>query len=159
MHKQKTSTEISGGFLIPKVGIELIYCICMIHINYKLDKSDNHGIGLFTNEDLESGQLVYTASPLLDLNITQAEFDSLDAAEQNEIRWWGFFDEPTQKWHVDFDVSKFINHSADATLTQDTSHSAAYLVTTRKVKKGEELTQNYLEFESMEDLKRRDIAV
>ena len=131
----------------------------MMHINYKLDKSDHHGIGLFTNEDLESGQLVYTASPLLDLNITQEEFDSLSAAEQKEVQWWGFFDEPTQKWHVDFDVSKFINHSTEATLTQDESHSDAYLVTTRKIEKGEELTQNYLEFESVEDLKRRGIAI
>ncbi len=43
-------------------------------------------------------QLVYTASPLLDLNITQKEFDSLTESEQNEILWWGFFDEPSQKW-------------------------------------------------------------
>jgi SET domain-containing protein len=131
----------------------------MIHIKYKLDKSEKHGIGFFADEDLRVGQVVYTASPLLDLNITQEEFDSLTISEQNEIRWWGFLDEPTQKWHVDFDVSKFINHSDEATLTQEKSHSNAYLVSTREIQKGEELTQNYLEFESEADLKKRGIAV
>jgi len=43
-------------------------------------------------------------------------------------------------------------------LTQDPRHSEAYLVTTRPVKAGEELTQNYLEFETKEDLKRRGIS-
>jgi uncharacterized protein len=129
----------------------------MIHIKYKLEKSDKHGIGLFADEDLKEGQLIYTASPLLDVNLTQEQFDSLTDREKEEFHWWGFFDEPSQRWHVDFDVSKFINHSKEGTVTQDKNHGEAYLVTTRDVKKGEELTQNYLEFESEADLKRRGI--
>jgi SET domain-containing protein len=130
----------------------------MIHISYKLKASELHGVGLFANEDVKSGQLIYTASPLLDLNITQKQFDSLDKKEQDEILWWGFFDQPSQMWHVDFDVSKFINHSYDATVTQDEQHDEAYLVAARDITVGEELTQNYLEFESEEDLRRRGIA-
>lgn len=129
----------------------------MIHIKYALKTSDLHGIGLFTDEPLKKGQLVYTASPDLDLNITQEQFDSLDQKEKDEILWWGFFDEPSQKWHVDFDVSKFINHAKDATVTQDDSHDDAYLVAARDIAVGEEITQNYLEFESPEDLQRRGI--
>jgi SET domain-containing protein len=129
----------------------------MIHIKYRLDRSDKHGIGLFADEDLKSGQLIYTASPILDVNITQEQFDSLSDREKEEFQWWGFFDEPSQRWHVDFDVSKFINHSLEGTVTQDKNHNGAHLITTRDVNKGEELTQNYLEFESEEDLKRRGI--
>lgn len=130
-----------------------------MHIKYKLKASDLHGIGLFTDQPIQQGKVVYTASPLLDLNITQAQFDSLDQKEKDEILWWGFFDEPSQMWHVDFDVSKFINHSYNATLMQDASHDEAYLVATRYIKPGEELTQNYLEFESPEDLQRRGISL
>lgn len=131
----------------------------MIHIDYNLDKSDKHGVGLFADQDINKGDLIYTASPILDVNITQAQFDSLSEREKKEILWWGFFDEPSQMWHVDFDVSKFINHAdaSHATVTQDKNHDDAYLVATRDIKKGEELTQNYLEFESEEDLKRRGI--
>lgn len=129
----------------------------MIHVAYKLKTSDIHGIGLYANEDIKKGQLVYTASPLLDLNITQEQFDSLEQNEKDEILWWGFFDQPSQMWHVDFDVSKFINHSDDATVTQDKDYEEAYLVAARDIKAGEELTQNYLEFETQEDLERRGI--
>ena len=130
----------------------------MIHIKYKLDRSNKHGIGLFADQPISKGDLIYTASPLLDLNLTKEEFASLSEAEKQEILWWGFFDEPSQKWHVDFDVSKFINHSTEATVTQNDEHEEAYLVATRNIESGEELTQNYLEFESEDDLKRRGIS-
>ncbi|MEX0748592.1 MAG: SET domain-containing protein [Candidatus Saccharimonadales bacterium] len=129
----------------------------MIHINYKLQESKLHGVGLFAAQDIKKGALVYTASPLLDLDLTQKEFDQLNKKEREEVLWWGFFDVPSQKWHVDFDVSKFINHSFDASLTQDENHDEAYLVATRDIGAGEELTQNYLEFESKDELKRRGI--
>jgi SET domain-containing protein len=130
----------------------------MIHIAYKLKSSGLHGVGLFANEAIKKGQLIYTASPLLDLNITQEQFDSLEQGEKDEILWWGFFDHPSQMWHVDFDVSKFINHASNATVTQDENHDEAYLVAARDVQPGEELTQNYLEFETQEDLERRGIT-
>jgi uncharacterized protein len=130
----------------------------MIHIKYKLDKSDKHGIGLFADEDLKEGQLVYTASPLLDVNLTQEQFDSLSGREKKEFQWWGYFDERSQRWHVDFDVSKFINHSIDGTVTLDKLHDETYLVASRDVKRGEEITQNYLEFECEEYLQKRGIS-
>ncbi len=131
----------------------------MIHIKYKLDKSDHHGVGLFADESIKKGSLIYTSSPLLDVNITQEQFDSLDEKEKQEIRWWGFFDKPTQKWHVDFDVSHFINHSYEGTVTQDQNRVETYLIATRDIEAGEELTQNYLEFETEEDLQARGIPV
>ena len=130
----------------------------MIHISYKLKSSELHGVGLFADQDITAGALVYTASPLLDLNITQEQFNSLTQEEKDEVTWWGFFDQPSQMWHVDFDVSKFINHSYQPTVSQDKQHDEAYLVATRDIKKGEELTQNYLEFETSEDLARRGIT-
>ena len=130
----------------------------MIHFEYKLDVSEKHGVGLFAGQDISKGELVYTASPLLDTNITQEQFDSLSEREQKECKWWGFFDEPSQMWHVDFDVSKFMNHSYEANVTQDKNCDEAYLIALRDIKTGEEITQNYLEFESKEDLKRRGIS-
>ncbi len=129
----------------------------MIHVRYKLDRSDKHGIGLFAAEEIAKGKLIYTASPLLDVNITQERFESLHDREKQEILWWGYFDKRTNMWHVDFDVSHFINHAKIGTVTQDQNHKETYLVATRDIKEGEELTQNYLEFETKEDLRKRGI--
>jgi SET domain-containing protein len=131
----------------------------MTHIKYKLDKSSIHGIGVFADQIIKKGEVIFTASPLLDVNITQEQFVSLQEAEQKEIRYWGFFDKPTQRWHVDFDHMHFINHSYNANTTQDFSRSEAYILATKDIRTGEELTQNYLEFESMEDLQRRGVPV
>ena len=131
----------------------------MLHIKYKLDKSKHHGIGLFADQDIRKGQIIYTASPLLDINITQAQFDSLSENEQKEIRYWGYWIEKDKIWHVDFDVSKFLNHSFEPTTIQDFTKNDACLSAIRDIKKGEELTQNYLEFESEEVLQSRGIKI
>lgn len=131
----------------------------MMHVKYILDRSGKHGIGLFAGEEIKKGQLVYTASPVLDVNITQQQYEDLSESERREIGYWGFWDEQSQRWHVDFDVSKFINHDVNATLTQDSNKNDAYLVATKDISENEELTQNYLEFETEEDLKKRGIAL
>jgi uncharacterized protein len=131
----------------------------MIHIKYKLDISPLHGIGLFADEDISKESVIYTASSDLDVNISDKTFESLQKSEQDEIRYWGFWDEPNNVWHVDFDVSKFINHSFDPSVTQNTNFTDAYLIAKKDIKKGDELTQNYLEFESEDDLKTRGIKI
>ncbi len=129
-----------------------------MHVAYKLKESPLHGIGLFADQDIVKGTLIFTASPLLDVNLTPEQFDSLDAKEKEEVRWWGFFDQPTQMWHVDFDVAHFVNHSYEPTTSQDAGHTTAYLIALRDIQVGEELTQNYLEFETVEDLVKRGIS-
>lgn len=131
----------------------------MIHFDYKLERSKHHGVGLFTKQDLKKGDVVYTASPLLDVNITKEQFDALSEQEQNECKWWGYFDEETSMWHVDFDVSKFLNHSYDANITRSSEHAGVCLVALRDITAGEELVQNYLEFESEAHLEQRGIAL
>lgn len=129
----------------------------MIHIKYKLKASDLHGIGLFADQDIKKGELIYTASPVLDVNISEEQFGELDEKEKKEVQYWGFYIESEKLWHVDFDVSRFVNHSFDATVTQDKNYTDAYLIAAKDVKFGEELTQNYLEFESINDLEKRGI--
>lgn len=131
----------------------------MMHIKYKLDVSPAHGIGLFAAEAIKKGDLVYTPSPLLDVNITEEQFDTLSDSEKQEMRWWGFLDPQTKKWHVDFDVTHFVNHAIPGTITQDPGYVDAYLVAARDIQPGEELTQNYLEFEGEEDVRARGITL
>lgn len=130
----------------------------MIHIKHKVGISNLHGLGLFTSEDIPRGGLIYTASPKLDLNLSIEDFESLNQKEKDEIMYWGFKIESQGVWHVDFDMSKFINHSQDSNVTQDFSKEDACLIAKCDIKAGEELTQNYLEFETEEDLKRRGLA-
>ena len=131
----------------------------MIHIKYKLDKSPIHGIGIFADQDIKKGQLIFTAEPILDVNITEDQFSSLNDTEKKEITYWGYFDKITNRWHVDFDHIHFLNHSFSPNTTQDLTSSEARLIASRDISSGEELTQNYLEFENENDLIRRGINI
>jgi hypothetical protein len=82
----------------------------MMHIKCKLDKSPLHGVGVFTEENVKKGNVIYTESPLLDVNITKEQFDSLTEKEKGEVGYFGFWIEDRKVWHVDFSIIKFVNH-------------------------------------------------
>ena len=103
------------------------------------------------------GELIAKASPKLELEIKPSIFKKLEEKEKQEILYWGYFDEDKRRYCVDFDNTKFINHSKDGNITQEHGHHSMYLIAKRDIKVGEELTQNYLEFESKEDFEKRGI--
>lgn len=116
----------------------------MIYINYKILASKTHGIGLFADQEIKSGDLIYTPSPLLDVDITQSEFENLTLSEQNEVQYYGYWNKKTQKWHVAFDAIRILNHgnSDVANVTQDED---MVMTAKRDIKSGEELFQDYVE--------------
>jgi len=116
----------------------------MIHIFYKIKASPVHGIGLFSDQEIKAEQLIYTPSPLLDVDITQDEFDKLSAAEQREVKYYGYFNNKTKKWHVAFDAIRILNHASEksSNVTQDDNMT---MRAKRDIKKGEELFQDYSE--------------
>ena len=116
----------------------------MLHIKYRLEKAENGGMKILTDEDLKQGQVVYSTSQGLDVDIPAQEFDQMDEKKKQEIRQWGFLLEPEDVWHVNFDVTRCVSHSFEPNLIQDPEHNEIYLVAARDIKTGEELTQNYL---------------
>ena len=116
----------------------------MIYIQYKIKKSDIHGIGLFAEQDIIQGEYVYARSPLLDVDITIDEFQSLNHKEQKEVTYYGYFHKKTQKWHVAFYAIRILKHAEHdvANVTQD---SDMVMTAKRDIQKGEELFQDYIE--------------
>lgn len=114
----------------------------MIHIEYKIKESKNHGIGLFADQNIKTRDLIYTPSPLLDVNITETEFESLSSKEKKEVMYYGYFNKKTRKWHVAFDMIRILNHDIGegSNITQDKD---MVMTAKRDIAKGEELLQNY----------------
>ena len=119
----------------------------MFHVLVKLDKSSIHGIGLFAAQNIKKDQKVYTANSSLDLMLSEAELARLIEDEIRTIKHYGFFDRQKQKWHYAFDDIKFCNHSADGNVTSRDGS----LVAKRAILEGEEITQDYNEFEKLRD--------
>ena len=121
----------------------------MIHISYKIKESQVHGIGIFADQDIKAGELIYTPSPLLDVNISEEQFDNLDSKEKKEIMYYGYFNKKTEKWHVAFDVIRFLNcgNRDESNVTQNDD---MILKAKRDIVKDEELLQDYAEIYSQE---------
>ena len=122
----------------------------MIHVKYKIKQSNTHGIGLFADQDIKVGDLIYTPSPLLDVDITQDQFDSLSQSEQEQVMYYGYKNKKTQKWHVAYDVIRVLNHAVlgVANVTQDEDMVMTAL---RDIDSGEEILQDYAELFSADD--------
>lgn len=129
----------------------------MILIEYEIRNSKIHGAGMFTKQNIKKGELIAKSSPELDVDITEEIFNTLREKEKSELLYWGFYDKSQNVYHCDFDNTKFINHSINGNITQDQRYQDMYLIAKRDIDAREELTQNYLEFESKEDLLNRGI--
>ncbi len=116
----------------------------MIHIKYKIKESKLHGIGLFADQDIQVGAKIYTPNQLLDVDLTQEQFENLSKSERDEVAYYGYFNKKTQKWHVAFEAIRILNHAAsnEANVTQD---SDMVMTAKRNIKAGEELLQDYAE--------------
>ena len=116
----------------------------MIRINYKIKTSNTHGIGLFADQDISQGDLIYTPTPLLDVDLTQEEFETLTPQEQKELKYYGYFNKKTFRWHVAYDAIRVLNHSSKgiANVTQDEDMVMTAL---RDISQGEEILQDYIE--------------
>ncbi len=116
----------------------------MIHIKYKIKDSPVHGIGLFSDQKIKKGELIYTPSPLLDVDLTQEQFDSLSVPEQQEVAYYGYFHTNTYRYHVAFDAIRILNH-ADLGVANVTQDENMVMKSLRDIDLGEELFQDYRE--------------
>ena len=109
-----------------------------------------HGLGLFADQDITKGTQIWKFSPGLDLEITSTDFEKLSQYEKNFINFYGFLSRKTNNYHLSFDNVRFINHSKEGNITVDMSvDDVEYpLVASRDIKSGEELLQNYFEFDN-----------
>ncbi len=121
----------------------------MLLIKATVGPSKTHGLGLFADQDIPKGKRIWQFSPGLDLEITKAEFEKLSQYERDTILFYGFLSKKTDKYHLSFDNVRFINHSKEGNVGIDqTVDDVEYpLIATGDIKAGEEITQNYFEFD------------
>ena len=120
----------------------------MILVKTYVDKSLIQGLGLFANEDIKRGTIVYRFVNGLD----QIFDKSVLKKYNNELFDFFFnnygFELYPDKIYVDLDHGRYTNHSDSPNLT--TKYSGMYDVhsyANRDIKKGEEITMSYLEIE------------
>lgn len=121
----------------------------MLLINAHAAPSSVHGLGLFADQFIPKGTVVWEFTPLLDTEIPITEFKKLPQKAREFIEFHGFLSQRSGNWHLSFDDVRYINHSERPNVASDTNREGvqAPLVAIRDIKRGEEMLQNYNDFE------------
>ena len=117
----------------------------MYLIKTYLSASPIHGVGVFAGEDIPKGTPVWEFTPNFDQRYTPEEFANLPEAARAHIVYHGF------KWqgHIYHcgEYGQFTNHSETPNTGNWPDRDSLSETALRDIKKGEEITSNYLNFD------------
>lgn len=130
----------------------------MILVKYTIQDSPIHGKGIFADEPIAAGAVIWRWGGT---EMTNAEFEDLDQLEQAEMQEHSYQSKTNGNWYILDDDIKFINHSNTPNTTEniEPGDGAGVLVAKRNIEPGEELTQDYRDFESEDDIRARGILL
>lgn len=124
----------------------------MLRVRTYLDRSIIHGIGLFADEDIPEGRVVWEFSAQVDLVFGKAEWERLleycAPESMEQIRKYSY--KEGQRYYVCFDNAQFMNHDPARAnvISGDTLDS---MVAARAIRTGEELLCDYFEYSDPDD--------
>jgi SET domain-containing protein len=116
----------------------------MLLIKTKLGLSKIHGIGLFADNFIKKGTVIWKFNPLIDIYIPSETLRNLSRNSREQISNYIYMDKFHKKNLLCGDDARFFNHS----FTPNCDDSLDGLTIAKKnIKSGEELTVNYYDFD------------
>jgi len=128
----------------------------MYLIKVAVQDSPIDGQGVFALEDIKAGDVVWRFDSNHDKTLSKAEFDSLSEEEHEELRRVAYLSKNTGQWVYppENDPARFTNHSKEnnlsATLNTVISEEPIFIAN-RYIQAGEELTNDYSEFDDFSE--------
>lgn len=115
----------------------------MLCVKTKLAVSNISGIGLFANQFISNGAIVWRYEPSLDILFKKDEVLKFSKASQQQFFNYSFFDRFHNKYMLCGDDGRFFNHSNDNNC-DDSKCDVTFAI--KDILPGEELTVNYKQF-------------
>lgn len=105
--------------------------------------SSIEGLGLFALAPIPAGTRIYRWDARFGWTATPAEFAALPDEARAFVERYGWRDMETGMWRASIDNSRFLNHST----TPNTAHRPEGQIALRDIAGGEEITEDYREFD------------
>ena len=115
----------------------------MICVKTKIKQSEISGIGLFADEYIPKGTVVWRFEPSFDILMTKEEIENLSKPAQEQFYNYCFFDNNYNKYVLCGDDARFFNHSNNSNCNDSLPDITTAL---RDINPEEELTVNYKTF-------------
>lgn len=117
-------------------------------------KSSIEGMGVFTEENIKKGAIVWKYNPDHDQCLSQDEYRALSASKKTYLEKVAYLSPTTHQYIFppDKDPALYTNHDAKrhnlSVVTDHSISSEPYFIANRDISQGEELTNNYHEFDT-----------
>ena len=109
-----------------------------------------HGLGCFADQDIKKGELVWKFDPKIDLTYTEEQVQEMPEAVREFLKMYSYGESRGGKkiYVLCGDHARHMNHSESPNLLEGYRDGESTNIAGRDIKKGEELTCNYLEFDA-----------
>lgn len=126
----------------------------MYLVKIEVKDSPIHGKGVFAHEHIKRGTIMWKFDPTHDKFLSPEEFNKLSEEERAELQRVAYLSGRTNRWVYPpkDDPALFTNHSPDnnnmSAIFDETVSDEPVFVANRDIAEGEELTNNYFEFDA-----------
>lgn len=111
----------------------------MLTVKTYIAPSTIHGIGLFAEEDIPEGTVIWEFTPQFDVLFTADDLVQLSESAQAHVEKYSYFDAARDAFVLCGDDARFMNHSRRPNTTETRTQTIAR----RDIAAGEELTCDY----------------
>jgi hypothetical protein len=121
----------------------------MLLIKTRIERSSIHGLGLYADEAIPTGTVVWRFTPGFDLDADAVLLEALNVEHRQRLLHYGYIDANTGRFILCCDDARFINHSTMPNVS--TKHGVDRYgvdVAIRDIAPGEEITMDYSTFEA-----------
>jgi len=114
----------------------------MLHVEAHAKVSSIHGIGLFADQFIPAGTVIWRFQVGFDVELSDEDFARLTEVAQKQVRRYAYSFPIGRRYFLSSDDDRFTNHSD----TPNTHFVDGCTVAARDIQPGEELTTDYREF-------------
>jgi len=129
----------------------------MLLVKTKLAPSKINGIGLFADEFIPKGKIIWQFKTGFDIKKTKAELESLSEPSKNQWLKYAYLNPVNNKYILCFDDARFFNHSENPNIGNAEQKKDGEMadISLSDIQIGEELTCNYKTFDADYSYKMR----
>lgn len=114
----------------------------MLVVKTKLQPSSISGIGLFADETITRGRMVWVFDPRIDIELNEKNWEGLSEEVQKFLITRSWVCKQTNKRIIALDNDRFMNHSEDPNVYMDKNGN---MFANRNIPEGTEIVCNYRE--------------
>ncbi len=118
----------------------------MLLVHAKVGRSTIHGFGLFAQELIPTGTVVWRYTPGFDLVISSKRLSRFSDVTKAQVEHYAFYVRERQEFVLSMDDDRFTNHSEDPNTRGRAGQPFSETVAVRDIAAWEEITVSYREF-------------